>query len=1043
MAKINKKRFLINSLLTVAVSAAPVILIACSQVSDPVDLPPKKVQDPVKVDTPKEPDKGNPSKKDADPKSNNKGEPAKQDGTPNTDKKDDQTKTGDTTKIDKKDDQTKTNEEPKNIKKDEPIDSTPKAGVSGSTATKTEEPKKDDTAKQELKSGSTSEPKVDPNKPKDEPDTQVPKDPEKPQKPVFPEQNSITFTIKNKVLPSEINNSNFDDTLTNSIDTSEFTMSSLSIINFDDAKGEIEFSFKLQDKKTKEFSETEYDFKVAGLKTILEDLNSRDVVFSPENSSLKPSQVTAENFEEKINILGLKSGETFVLDNSFNFEKDDQKGTLKIKYKLQKDSVTSSIKEETISLSALTPFNPDISFTEESKKALVEAKKYASEVTIADLKNYLKWSDTSNTGNDSKASELIFSDLNPDNSKHQLSFRYLAKNKYGQGTTVKKVVYVRNFKDVDQFLVSESSEVKVSLTDLAKTKTQAEITNDLRNYNKYFRFSFKSKDINLIANPFAINKSSDGQYMLGYNLYLQSDRNIRKRLFLKFEGLKEEVQTQASTITTTTRLAPSIGSIKKFDDDNMYRFFKVAQSPEAQQHLTADINIKDGDERNQFKFLKDRTIAMHVNYQEDGVWHSLGGTGWLIGKASTTNDWTDPDFYSYYVATNLHVYTAFLQRKLENPESNYSWSTFKQYGNNEEFLRRLNSKGNWDDTQTALTGADYNSSSEIDFVYAAQGLKAKVHNHSKNGEILETIETYSPHNKTKLVNQKLGVDFAVLKINFLSEKQKELLAKANKTDSRLWIKDLKDTALKESSSDTDKDRDWNIKFIETLASNTPANFKDLTFAVTTFNPDSTGFDKTSEDLKLTGLIGSFPATVLPNVGQTNTEKYKLYSGEHNEKIGSGFVLTKINKIDFMFQYNSLIGDEQIKIDSRRSLDVYEKNGEDKSEKSVNHSHVAVTKSVRFLNVGGGSSGSVLFSKDDNSVLGIYRGITLDTKGTDRSYDEGTLGQIVQLRVKGYYDVIGGKTPLENTPANHTLYDTIKKLNKDKGGDQKYRIPDFK
>ncbi|PAF54701.1 DUF31 family putative serine protease [Mycoplasmopsis agassizii] len=1031
MAKINKKRFLINSLLTVAISSAPVILIACSQVSDPVDLPPKKVQDPVKVDTPKEPDKGNPSKKDADPKSN---------------KKDDQTKTGDTTKIDKKDDQTKANEEPKNIKKDEPIDSTPKAGVSGSTTTKTEEPKKDDASKQELKSGSTSEPKDDPNKIKDEPVTQAPKDPEKPQKPVFPEQNSIIFTIKNKVLPSEINNSNFDDTLTNSIDTSEFKMTSLSIINFDDAKGETEFSFKLQDKKTKEFSETEYNFKVTGLKTILEDLNSRDVVFSPKNSSLKPSQVTTENFEEKISILGLKSGETFILDNSFNFEKDDQKGTLKIKYKLQKDSATSTSKEETISLSALTPFNPDISFTEESKKALVEAKKYASEVTIADLKNYLKWSDTSNTGNDSKASELIFSDLNPDNAKHQLSFRYLAKNKYGQGTTVKKVVYVRNFKDVDQFLVSESSEVKVSLTDLAKTKTQAEITNDLRNYNKYFRFSFKSKDMNLIANPFAINKSSDGQYMLGYNLYLQSDRNIRKRLFLKFGGLKEDSEKQESV--NTPKLAPTISSIKKFDSDNMYNFFKVAQSDEAQQNLTASIDVtRTGEERQQFEFLKDRTIALHVNFKKDNVWNSLGGTGWLIGKASNSTDWTDPDFYSYYVATNLHVYTAFLERKLEHPESTYSWSTFKQYGNKDEFMRRLNSKGNWDDTQTALTGADYNYSSEIDFIYAAQGLQAKVNNHSQNGgETLTKIKTFDEYEKTKEVEQKLGVDFAVMKINLLSEKQKELLAKVtDKTDSRKWIKQLKEQALTESSGDTEKDRLWNVRFIETLASNTPTSFKDLSFAITTFNPDSDGYDKTSEDLKLTGLIGTFPATVVPNIVNTNNEKYQLYSGEHNEKIGSGFILTKINKIDFMVQFNGLKNvDREDPLEVVGSLDVYEKNGEDTKEKSTKHSHISVSKSVRFLNVGGGSSGSVLFSKDDNSVLGIYRGVSLQTK--DRSKwppNSKIFGQIVQLRVKGYYDVIGGKTPLEDTPANHTLYDTIKKLNQDKGGDQKYRIPDFR
>ncbi|PAK20907.1 hypothetical protein CJJ23_04745 [Mycoplasmopsis agassizii] len=1030
MAKINKKRFLINSLLAVAISSAPVILIACSQVSDPVDLPPKNVQDPVKVDAPKAPDDSKPFKKDDQPKDNNKGEPDKQ---------------VDISKIDKKDDQTNAGDGTKNIKKDKPGDSPSKTEGSSSTTTKTEEPKKDNNSKQEPKSGSTSEPKTNPNKPKDEPVTQIPKAPENPQKPLFPEQNSITFTIKNKVLPSEINNSNFDANLTNSIDTSEFTMSNLRIINFDDSKGEIEFAFKLQDKKTKEFSTTEYNFKVSGFKTILEDLDSREVVFSPKNSSLKPSQVTVENFNENINILGLKSGDTFVLDKSFNFEKDDQKGTLKFKHKLQKDNISSSLKEVIISLSALTQFNPDISFTQESKKTLVEAKKYASEVTIADLQKYLKWSDVSSINNDSKASELIFSDLSPDNAKHQLSFRYLVKNKYGQSTTIKKVVYVKNFKDVDEFLSSKSSVVTVSLTDLAKTKTQTEITSDLRNYNKYFKFSFKSKDINLIANPFAISKSSDGKYMLGYNLYLQSDRNIRKRLFLKFEGLKEEATNQDTN--NTHKLAPTIASIKKFDSDNMYNFFKIAQSDEAQQNLTASIDIsRTGEERTQFEFVKDRTIALHVNYQDKDVWHSLGGTGWLIGKASNSTDWTDPDFYSYYVATNLHVYTAFLERKLEHPESTYSWSTFKQYGNKDEFMRRLNSKGNWDDTQTALTGADYNYSSEVDFIYAAQGLQAKVNSHSKNGETLTTIKTFDEYEKTKEVEQKLGVDFAVMKINLLSAKQKELLSKVtDKTDSRKWIKQLKDQALTASSGDTEKYRLWNVRFIETLTSNTPTSFKDLSFAVTTFNPDENGYDKTSEDLKLTGLIGTFPATVVPNIGNTNTEKYQLYSGEHNEKIGSGFILAKINKIDFMVQFNGLKNvDSKDPLEVVGSLDVYEKNGADTKEKSAKHSHISVSKSVRFLNVGGGSSGSVLFSKNDNSVLGIYRGVSLQTK--DRSKwppNSKIFGQIVQLRVKGYYDVIGGKTPLENTPANHTLYDAIKKLNSEKGGDKKYRIPDFK
>ncbi len=922
----------------------------------------------------------------------------------------------------------------------------------------------------------------EPKKPEPQPEPKPDVTPEKeePKVVVFPSQESLTFDATNKdVFPSSISNVNFNSYIDVHFDSQSYEMIEISVSNQNDANGSWTLSFKLQDISSKEISSQIYKLEVSGFKTVQMQLDSIDLDFNAADKTTRPNNVNSANFNTKVTITNKPDDIKFILVED-SLKPEQQNGILSFQYNLSKNGFTSKVKTGSVrNFLAFRPFNPKGTFTAESIKKLITDKEYATEVNISDLQKTLEFSENTlpKPEVDEAVSSVEFLDMDfvKNNKTSTISFKYKLKNSLGQETDL-KTFKIPNFKN-DTQLSQLLTNVTITPTITPKgvqtfVKNSTTISGNI--YQQYFNLSFSDPRVGVYRNTVLSvsprsNYSETGSVSILLNVLLKSDstnqnpiiirRTITLSGFNKIDPNKPKTITFANTIAENN-ISPS---------QNMYSYFQLGQSPQSQGHITTNVDLKNnGPDKTAFDFMANRVVALHVNYDSNKEIknksnkpsetefasssssstetapniQSVGGTGWLIGKASATDDPYNPDFYSYYVATNLHVYTAFLQRQVTGSLIDYSWTAFKQYNQPQNFMLQKNLDGQWDDTQIGTTRSDY-AKGDIDYIYSATDLTAKVDHWTKDaqGKVTNTSTITSTINHEK-GNLKLAVDFAVMKVNFLSADLKASLAKAKQNNISIesWSNNIISNAQTTSGHNEDKIRIWNAAFIQHLTKNTLANFPDLQFAQTSYNPVD-GADHTSADLNHLGYTAGYPAT---SFNYNGSPKSQFYIGDNNSQIGSGYMFTRINKIDEMIQHNSLtstVVNTRKRTDTSGTLDYYPNGTKSmKTDQSIVEAHIGVTKSVQYLNVGGGSSGSPFFEANNPSlVLGIYRGVYFDGPNEDRS---NVFGQIVQLRVKGYYDVIGGATPMDDTtPANHTLYSTLMKLHQEHP--DQYRVLNLK
>ncbi|WP_027119828.1 DUF31 family putative serine protease [[Mycoplasma] testudinis] len=876
---------------------------------------------------------------------------------------------------------------------------------------------------------------------------------------VFPEQLALTVNSQDpSVLPSSIIGTNYSQYVEINYQTQEFKPINVQISNQDDNTGNWTLTFNLQDIASKKISSTTYRFNFSDFLTTQAYLNQiNNLDFNAADTTTRPDQVTNDNFLQKVTIDNLPEGVTFhIVTDSLN--PDQKTGILKFKYTLEKQGETSVQKDGSVNnLKALSPFNPIINFNQDSISKLIADREFASEVRPSDLEDTLTYTETTNPKPpaDEQVNQIIYSDLTFNNAKRSITFKYKLRNSFNAETNLQTKT-ITGFKNVLPFL--QKITVTPAITELGSETYIPENQSFISPSNSHLYFDLAGSDPRIRVSFLGINQTSNysknGEVSITANISLQSDtsRDFVRRTMSKIllTGFNPSSDTPNPTISFTNTIAEN--NVRPAN--NMFPYFQVGQSPTAQGHLTTNVDLKNNaQDKKAFDFMANRVVALHVNFdankqlgiQGEPNIQSVGGTGWLIGKASSTDDPYDPNFYSYYVGTNLHVYTAFLQRQLDQSIIDYSWSANKQYNHPEQFMLQRNPQGQWDDTQTALTRSDY-AKGDIDYVYSATNLTAKVDHWTKNqaGEI--TNDSNVTDNVTININNqptsvKLAIDFAVMKVNFLSPELKASLkqAKDAKIPVATWAQQLVSKSQATSGHNENQIRTWNAAFIQHLTTNTLANFPDLQFAKTTYNPTD-GFDHTSTDLQLLGYTAGYPASLGDDNG---TAKEELYIGQNRGQIGSGFMFTKVNKIDQMLQHGTLtdsVVNGNIRRDTTQPLDFYPNGANSKpGDISTHVQNISVTKSVQYLNVSGGSSGSPFLSTNNpDVVLGIYRGVYSDTPNPQA---QNFFGQIVQLRVNGYYDVIGGATPMANTPANNTLYSALEKLHNEHP--EEYRILNLK